>query len=60
MIISLVSYWTGSGSAEIQELGRDWLPADLDEIPVQIVSPEDQLMLDLGLLKRMISQQLLN
>lgn len=46
MIISLVSYWTGSGSAEIQELGKDWLPADLDEIPLQIVSLEDQLMLD--------------
>lgn len=45
-IVSLVAYWTGALSTEIQEQTAAWMPQDFEAIPLQVVSPEDQLMLD--------------
>ena len=45
-IVSLVSYWTGTVKQEVREATQQWLPQDIDVIPLQVLDPDDVLMLD--------------
>lgn len=45
-IISLISYWTGQMKEEVQAAANNWMPQDLDEVPLQVVRPEDAQMVE--------------
>ena len=41
LIISLVDYWTGHTKQRVQDAVGDWLPTDLDVIPLRTWAPSD-------------------
>ena len=45
-IVSLVLYWTGNLSSEVQATVQNWLPTDMEVIPLQAVRPEDMQIID--------------
>lgn len=45
-ILSLVSYWTGTAKEELQVAIQEWVPLELDEIPLQVLVPSDVQMVD--------------
>lgn len=45
-ILSLISYWSGTLKEDIQEAVQEWVPQNLDEIPLQVVEPADDLMVE--------------
>ena len=46
-IVSLVVSWTGNQGENIQAAANEWLPQDLEEVPIQIVPMEDAKMLEM-------------
>lgn len=44
--LSLVSYWTGNAKEEIKATVQDWISQNIDAIPLQVVDPDDMLMLE--------------
>ena len=45
-IVSLVAYWTGRMTEEIQVAVNAWMPQDLDEVPLQVVHPAADQMVE--------------
>lgn len=45
-IISIIIYWTGQLNEEMQTKVNEWLPKDMDDVPLQIVQLEDEMMLE--------------
>ena len=45
-IVSLVSYWTGAAAEVLQGAVQEWLPLDVDAIPLQVLPPDDVQMVD--------------
>jgi hypothetical protein len=45
-ILSLISYWTGTLQGELREAVQEWLPQELDAIPLQVMDHADIQMLD--------------
>lgn len=44
--VSIAIYWTGQLKEEIQDRVNEWLPQDLDEVPLQIVQAGDDQVLE--------------
>lgn len=42
LIVSLVQYWTGNVHEEVKSAAGSWLPEDMESIPLQVSSPEDE------------------
>ena len=45
-ILSLITYWSGTIQGDIKQAIGTWTPGDLDVIPLQVVDPDDALMLE--------------
>ena len=45
-IVSLVSYWTGTAAEVLQVAVQEWMPLDVDVIPLQVLPPDDVQMVD--------------
>ena len=44
-IVSIVSYWTGQFSEEMRHAVQEWMPPDLDAVPLQVAPPEMEQMI---------------
>lgn len=42
--MSLTSYWTGDGEGAVQDGIQDWLPVDLENIPLHTYVPAGKEM----------------
>lgn len=50
LIISLITYWTGIVKRQLRELVQaDWLPQELDAIPLQVWDPDAECGTDLAM-----------
>lgn len=45
-IISLIVYWTGKAPMQVKVETNNWMPQDIDEIPVQVIHPAVQQLME--------------
>lgn len=46
-IVSLIISWTGTQNENIQTAANEWMPQDMDEVPIQIIPMEEDRMVEM-------------
>ena len=46
-IVSLIISWTGTQEENTQTAANEWMPQDMDEVPIQIIPMEEDRMVEM-------------